>query len=210
MEVAEPSWADVAVDGLRTETTEPLRAWRVALDAAGSGFDLRFAAVSPPVELAALGGMEGYEQLCRVEGTVHVGERPEDSSVEVSIDASSVNTHNPPRDEHMRSADFLDVQNFPKIEFRSTKTEVTGDTALRVHGDLTVRGITKPVALDVQYLGLFPDPWGNTRAGFAATAEIDREEWGMTWNQALETGGVLVGRTLRVELDVQAILQKQE
>jgi len=148
--------------------------------------------------------------LSGVEGTVHVGERPEDSSVEVSIDASSVNTHNPPRDEHMRSADFLDVQNFPKIEFRSTKTEVTGDTALRVHGDLTVRGITKPVALDVQYLGLFPDPWGNTRAGFAATAEIDREEWGMTWNQALETGGVLVGRTLRVELDVQAILQKQE
>jgi len=144
------------------------------------------------------------------EGTIHVGERPEDSWVEVSINAASVNTLNPQRDEHMRSADFLDVENFPKIEFRSTKTELVGDNALRVYGDLTVRGISKPVVLEVEYLGLFTDPWGNTRAGFTATAEVDREDWGMTWNQALETGGGLVGKKLQVELDIQAVRVKDE
>jgi polyisoprenoid-binding protein YceI len=145
------------------------------------------------------------------EGTIHIDERPEDSWVEVTIDAASVNTGNPQRDEHMRSADFLDVENHPTIEFRSTGTEVVGDYKLAVHGDLTVRGVTKPVELDVEYLGLFTDPWGNTRAGFTATAQLDREQWGMTWNQALETGGVLVGKTLDVELDIQAIrAQEQE
>jgi polyisoprenoid-binding protein YceI len=145
--------------------------------------------------------------LDRFEGTIHIAERPEDSWVEVSIDAASVNTANPPRDEHMRSPDFLDVENHPKIEFRSSGTEVTGDNRLRVLGDLTVRGTTRPVELDVEYLGLTTDPWGNTRAGFTATTELHREEWGMTWNQALETGGVLVGPTLQVELDIQAIRQ---
>jgi polyisoprenoid-binding protein YceI len=144
------------------------------------------------------------------EGTIHIGERPEDSWVEVDIDAATVNTGNPPRDDHMRSADFLDVENHPKIVFRSTKTDVVGDYELAVHGDLTVRGMTRPVVLDVEYLGLFTDPWGNTRAGFTATSEIDREQWGMTWNQALETGGVLVGKTLQVELDIQAIRVQEE
>jgi polyisoprenoid-binding protein YceI len=145
------------------------------------------------------------------EGTIHIDERPDESWVEVSIDAATVNTGNPQRDEHMRSGDFLDVENHPKIEFRSTKTEVEGDYRLAVHGDLTVRGITRPVELDVEYLGIFTDPWGNTRAGFTATAEVDREQWGMTWNQTLETGGVLVGKKLQVELDIQAVkAQAQE
>jgi polyisoprenoid-binding protein YceI len=139
------------------------------------------------------------------EGTIHVAERPEDSWVEVSIDAGTVNTGNPQRDGHMRSPDFLDVENHPTIEFRSTRTEVKGDNELAVHGDLRVRGITRPVELDVEYLGLSTDPWGKTRAAFTATAEVDREAWGMTWNQALETGGVLVGKILQVELDIQAI-----
>jgi polyisoprenoid-binding protein YceI len=139
------------------------------------------------------------------QGTVHIDEQPESSWVEVNIDAASVNTGNPQRDEHMRSADFLDVENHPTIEFRSTKTEVVGDFELAVHGDLIVRGTTRPVTLDVQYLGLFTDPWGNTRAGFTATTQVDREQWGMTWNQALETGGVLVGKTLDIELDIQAV-----
>jgi polyisoprenoid-binding protein YceI len=148
--------------------------------------------------------------LTDFEGTIHVGERPEDSWVEVSIDAASVNTANPQRDEHMRSPDFLDVGNFPKIEFRSTKTELSGDSTLRVTGDLTVRGVTKPVVLEVEYLGLSVDPYGNTKAAFTATTELDREEWGMTWNMALETGGVLVGKRLQVELDIQAVHQKEE
>ena len=144
------------------------------------------------------------------EGTIHVDERPEDSWVEVSIDAASVDTGNPPRDDHMRSADFLDVENHPRIDFRSTRTEVTGDYKLAVHGDLTVRGMTRPVVLDVEYLGLSTDPWGKTRAAFTAVAEIDREQWGMTWNQALETGGVLVGKILQVELDIQAIRAQEQ
>ena len=148
--------------------------------------------------------------LTDFEGTIQVGERPEESSVEVSIDAASVNTSNPQRDEHMRSPDFLDVESFPKIEFRSTKTELVGDNTLRVQGDLTVRGITKPVVLDVEYLGVSIDPFGNTKSHFAATTELDREDWGMTWNMALETGGVLVGKKLQVELDIQAVHQKDE
>jgi polyisoprenoid-binding protein YceI len=148
--------------------------------------------------------------LSDFEGTIQVGERPEDSWVEVSIDAASVNTANPQRDEHMRSPDFLDVENFPKIEFLSTKTELVGDNTLRVHGNLTVRGASKPVVLDVEYLGVFIDPFGNTKAGFTAITELDREEWGMTWNMALETGGVLVGKKLQVELDIQAVHQKEE
>jgi polyisoprenoid-binding protein YceI len=147
--------------------------------------------------------------LTDFEGTIHVGERSQDSWVEVSIEAASVNTANPQRDEHMRSPDFLDVENFPKIEFRSTKTELAGANTLRVSGDLTVRGITKPVVLDVEYLGLSIDPFGNNKSHFAATTELDREEWGMTWNMALETGGVLVGKKLQVELDVQAVHQKE-
>jgi polyisoprenoid-binding protein YceI len=148
--------------------------------------------------------------LTDFEGMIHIGERPEDSSVEVSIDAASVNTANPQRDEHMRSPDFLDVENFPKIEFRSTKTELVGDNTLRVEGDLTVRGTTRLVVLQVEYLGLSTDPFGNTKAAFTATTELDREQWGMTWNMALETGGVLVGKKLDVELDIQAVLQKEQ
>ena len=144
------------------------------------------------------------------EGIIHIGERPEDSRVEVEIDAATVNTGNPQRDDHMRSADFLDVENHPKIVFGSTKTEVVGDFKLAVHGDLTVRGMTRPIELDVEYLGLFTDPWGNTRAGFTATAQVDREQWGMTWNQALETGGVLVGKTLEIELDIEAIRGQED
>jgi polyisoprenoid-binding protein YceI len=143
-------------------------------------------------------------------GTVQVADPLHDSRVEVTIDAASIDTGNPQRDEHMRSGDFLDVENHPTIEFRSTGLEPTGDSRFRLHGDLTIRGITRPIGLDVEYLGLSTDPWGNARIAFSATGEVDREEFGMTWNQALEAGGVLVGRRLRVELDVQAVAAKPE
>lgn len=140
-------------------------------------------------------------------GTVTIGDSPEDSSVVATIDASSIDTAEPARDAHLRSPDFLDVERFPTLEFRSTAVEHTGPASLRVDGDLTIRGITKPVSLDVAYDGLITDPFGNAKAVFSAETEIDREEWGMTWNKALETGGVLVGKRLKIELEIQAVRQ---
>ncbi len=139
------------------------------------------------------------------EGEIVVGDTPEDSGVEVTIDAASIDTGEAKRDEHLRSPDFLDVENHPTLTFRSTEARRTGEETLEVDGDLTIRGVARPVTLDVEYLGVTQDPWGNTRAAFSATTEIDREEFGITWNQALETGGVMVGRKLKVELEVSAV-----
>lgn len=140
-----------------------------------------------------------------LEGTIHVDEEPERSTVEVQIDAASIDTGEPKRDEHLRSPDFLDVERYPSLTFRSTSAERTGQRTLRVKGELTIRDVTRPVALDVEYQGIVLDPWGNSRAGFTASAEIDREEFGVTWNQALETGGVLVGRKLSIEIEIAAV-----
>jgi polyisoprenoid-binding protein YceI len=142
-------------------------------------------------------------------GTIHVGEVPEESWVEVTIDASTIDTGVEMRDSHLRSPDFLDVQTFPTIGFRSTALEVTGEDTFRLHGDLTIRGITEPVVLDVEYLGMVGDSRGS-RVGFSATGEIDREAFGMTWNMAIESGGVLVGRRLKVELEVEAVQKAAE
>jgi polyisoprenoid-binding protein YceI len=141
------------------------------------------------------------------EGTLHIGETPDQSWVEVSIDAASIHTDTETRDEHLRSPDFLDVERFPKLTFKSTKVEQTGDTSLRVTGDLTIRDVTRPVVLDAEFEGTTKGIRGDTRVAFSANTEIDREEWGVMWNMTLETGGVLVGKRVRIELDVQAILQ---
>lgn len=139
------------------------------------------------------------------EGEIVVGDTPEDSGVEVTIDAASIDTGEAKRDEHLRSPDFLDVEDHPTLTFRSTEARRTGERTLEVDGDLTIRGVARPVTLDVEYLGVTQDPWGNTRAAFSATTEINREEFGITWNQALETGGVMVGRKLKVELELSAV-----
>ena len=138
-------------------------------------------------------------------GAITVGETPEESSVEVTIDAASIDSRDEKRDAHLRSPDFLDVDNHPTIDFRSTDVDVVDDERLRVTGDLTIRGVTRAVTLDATFDGEFADPWGNERVGFSATAEVDREEWGLTWNVALETGGVLVARKARLELTVSAV-----
>jgi polyisoprenoid-binding protein YceI len=142
-------------------------------------------------------------------GAIHVGEAPEQSWVEATIDAATIDTGVEMRDNHLRSPDFLDVQNFPTIDFRSTGLEVTGDDSFKLHGELTIRGITQPVVLDVEYLGMVGDSKGS-RVGFSATGEIDREAFGMTWNMAIESGGVLVGKRLKVELEVEAIEKAAE
>ncbi len=129
------------------------------------------------------------------------------SSVEVEIDAASIDTGVADRDAHLRSADFLDAQKYPTLRYRSRRVEATSKDRLRVVGDLTIRDVTKEVVLDVEYGGQGKDPWGNQRAGFSATTSINRKDFGLTWNQALETGGVLVADRVDIEIEVQAIRQ---
>jgi polyisoprenoid-binding protein YceI len=137
-------------------------------------------------------------------GGIDVAERPEDSSVQVSIDAGSVDTREAARDEHLRSQDFLDVAAHPTIDFRSTRVTGTG-SRWEVEGDLTIRGATRPVTLDVRFEGLERDPWGGSRAAFSASTELDREAFGLTWNQVLESGGLLVGKKVRIDLEVEVV-----
>jgi len=137
-------------------------------------------------------------------GVINIAETPEDSSVVVTIDAGSVTTGDLQRDEHLRSPDFFDVGTYPSITFRSTKVDQVKGGDWKVTGDLTVRDVTKPVVLDVEFEGSYPTPWGTTPVGFSASTELDREDFGLTWNQALEAGGVLVGKKIRIELSVEA------
>jgi polyisoprenoid-binding protein YceI len=137
-------------------------------------------------------------------GTVAIADEPLESSVEVSIDTASIETGDATRDGHLRSADFLATEEFPAMTFRSTAVRVAGRNRYDVDGELTIRDITGPVTLSVVYEGTATDPWGHTKAGFSAETEIDREAWGLTWNQVLETGGVLVGKKVRIQLEIQA------
>jgi len=146
-------------------------------------------------------------QLPVLSGTITIGDDPADSSVEVSIDAAGVETGDEKRDGHLRSADFFDVEQHPTIAYRSTRVTPKASGHYDVEGDLTVRGVTKPVRLQVTFEGAVTDPWGNVRGGFAASAEIDREDFGLTWNQVLEGGGVLVGKKITIEIEAEAVLQ---
>jgi len=128
------------------------------------------------------------------------------SSVTVDIEAASIDTAEAKRDEHLRSADFFDVAQFPQLSFRSKRVETDGDAIARVVGDLTIHGVTREVTLAVEDLGRAKDPWGNRRSAFTATTAIDRKDFGLRWNQALEAGGVLVGDKVEISLDVQAVL----
>jgi len=127
------------------------------------------------------------------------------SHVEVSIDAASINTNDEKRDGHLKSADFLDAEKFPKLTFKSTKVEKASGDRLKVTGDLTIRDVTKSVTLDVEVLGKAKDPWGNNKIAFNGKVAILREEFGAKWNQALETGGVLVGKQVEIDLELQAV-----
>lgn len=142
----------------------------------------------------------------RFEGSVELDEtNPAASKVSVRIDARSIDTREEKRDAHLRSADFFDVETYPDLTFESTKVEKIDDERWRVTGDLTIHGVTKEVALDAEALGTGKDPWGNDRIAFQASTSINRKDFGLTWNQALETGGVLVGDKIEISLDVQAV-----
>ena len=139
-------------------------------------------------------------------GTVTIADDPTESSVVVDLEAASFSTGAEDRDAHVKSADFLDVETYPQLTFRSTAVRQSGDD-WKVDGELTIKDVTRPVTLDVEFEGAGQDPWGNGRIAFSATTEIDREDFGITWNQALETGGVLVGKVVKIIIDVQAVEQ---
>lgn len=127
------------------------------------------------------------------------------SSVQVSIEAASIDTGTPDRDTHLKSADFFDVASYPNLSFKSTRIESLGGDRYRVHGDLTIRDVTREVVLESEYNGKAKDPWGNDRVAFTAKASLDRSDYGLKWNQALETGGVVVGERVDLEIEVQAV-----
>ncbi len=134
-------------------------------------------------------------------------ENPAASRVDVEMEAASINTREQQREDHLRSPDFLDAPNYPVITYKSKRVEQNGGNSGKLIGDLTVRGVTKEVALDVEYAGQAKSPWGATSAGFSASTSIDRQEWGLNWNQALETGGILVGDKINIEIEVEIIKQ---
>ena len=141
-----------------------------------------------------------------IEGAVE-GDLPDLTAarIEASVDATSVDTHEAQRDQHLRSADFFDVEKFPKLTFQSTKVATAGGDDYRMTGDLTIHGVTRQVVLDVTFEGMGKDPWGNERAGFSAKGTVSRKDFGLVWNAMLETGGVLVGDQVKIAIEAEAI-----
>jgi polyisoprenoid-binding protein YceI len=129
------------------------------------------------------------------------------SKIEGEIEVTSINTREENRDQHLRSGDFFDAENHPKILFKSTKIEHVEGNEYKVTGDITIRGVTKPIVLDAEFAGVHKDPWGGTRTGFTVTGSLNRKDFGVNFNAALETGGVLVGDKVKLELEVEAVLE---
>jgi polyisoprenoid-binding protein YceI len=133
---------------------------------------------------------------------------PAKTSLEVLVDVGSIDTREEKRDGHLKSDDFFSAEKFPKMTFKSKRIEPAGTGRYKLSGDLTIRDVTRPVTLDVEQTGSGRDPWGNQRLGFTARASINRSDWGLKWNQALETGGVLVSDKVDIEVEAQAIEAK--
>ncbi|MBF5045329.1 YceI family protein [Aggregicoccus sp. 17bor-14] len=147
-----------------------------------------------------------HGRFSRFEGTLTLPESGEltGATAEVRIDAASIDTQVEARDNHLRSADFFDVERFPRLTFRSREVTQKGKN-VQIAGDLTLHGVTRPVVLETEYLGRMTDPFGTERVAFSASTRIDRKDFGLTWNQALEAGGVLVGERIDITLEVQAV-----
>src|SRR5262245_25930010 len=178
-----------------TTTTTNINNWNIDPAHSGINFSVRHMVVSK---------VRG--RFTRFSGTLAIDDADlARSTVEATIDAASIDTGTAQRDAHLRSPDFLDVERFPEIRFRSTRIHKLGDDLYHVAGDLTIRGVTRQLVLDVELGGRAKDPWGNERIGFTASTSLDRKEFGLTWNQALEAGGLLVGDRVDIELEVEAV-----
>jgi len=141
------------------------------------------------------------------EGAITVGEDPKDSTAEATIKSLSIDTGTPDRDTHLRSGDFFEAEKYPEITFRNARIRSQNGAGFQVVGDLTIKDTTREVVLDVELDGVAKDPWGNEKLAVTASTEIDREDFGMTWNVALETGGVLVSKKVKLEIEAQAARQ---
>jgi polyisoprenoid-binding protein YceI len=145
------------------------------------------------------------------EGTLDLnGTDPAHSSASIEVTIASVDTGAPDRDTHLRSGDFFEADKFPKMTFTSTSAEERGGDAYRINGDLTIKDVTKPLSIDLEFNGSATDPYGNERVGFEGSATILRSDWGLTWNAALETGGVIVGDKVKLLFDISAIKKAPE
>ena len=138
-------------------------------------------------------------------GNIQIAEIPEESSVEVDIDVASVESADERRDEHLRSPDFFHVDEHPSMVFKSTSVTPTDEGTWDVAGDLTIRGVTRPVVLHTEFEGAENSPFGDQRAGFSATTEVNREDWDLGWNVVLESGGLLVGKKIKIELNIESV-----
>jgi polyisoprenoid-binding protein YceI len=143
--------------------------------------------------------------FARFAGAVHVGATPAETTAELIIEAASVESGFADRDNHLRSPDWFAAEAYPQILVRAHSLRHVSGVAWAASADLTIRGITRPVPLALKYYGVADDPWGHRKLGLTATAEVDREEWGMTWNMPLNAGGVVAGKTIRLEIDIEAV-----
>jgi polyisoprenoid-binding protein YceI len=169
-------------------------------------FDLAHSSINFTVRHMVVSKVRG--RFTRWGGSLVMDENdPTSAAVDVSIEAGSVDTGVEQRDGHLRSADFFDAERFPTLTFRSSGIEKTEDGAYRLNGDLTMHGVTRPVSLDVEFAGSAKDPWGGLRAGFSARTTLDRKDFGLTYNQLLETGGVVVGEKVEIGIEVEAVKQ---
>ena len=182
-----------------TTTTPSVTTWSIDASHAEVGFAARH------LMIATVRG-----RFAGVSGSVSFDESNSgQSKIDVTIDANSIDTRQEQRDAHLRSPDFLDVAQFPTIRFIGSKVEGDIMGEFKLPGELTIRGVTRPVTLEVTSEGRVLDPWGGERAGFSAKAKINRQEFGLTWNQALEAGGVLVGEDIKISIDVELVRQKE-
>ena len=150
-------------------------------------------------------------QFTDFSGTLNIdADDPSKSQAEVTIQVASVATGNPDRDNHLRNNDFFDAPTYPTWTFKSTKAEQVDEDTYRLTGDLTIKDVTKPITIDFEFTGAAKDPWGNTRLGFEGRTTINRKDWGVEWNVALEAGGVLVSEKITIEIDVAAVKAKEE
>lgn len=173
----------------------PAGTWAIDASHSEVGFSVRHLAVSK-----VKGNFETFE------GTITIGADPLSSTVEATIDLSSINTRDKQRDEHLRSGDFFNVDSSPKMTFRSTSVTPSGSD-FEVVGELTIKDVTRTVELDLEFNGVSPDPWGGTRSGFSATGEINRKDFGIDFNIPLDGGGFVIGDKIKLFLEVEAVLQ---